>query len=137
LRRDLPQLDVVARVNDDRLAVRSIAVESTAWRLMLQKSLSIVTFVLGAGRDQYNTAAVADVEVTVAGVRFQSSDIAASQSLTRDNVFADVAVKLSALKVAGEIGYVRGGSVATYNQFGSSRADRAHPYGSLGIRLAF
>ncbi|MGQ0642188.1 MAG: hypothetical protein ACT4P6_15680 [Gemmatimonadaceae bacterium] len=137
LRRDLPRIDVVADVDNDRLAVRSIDVESQAWRIMLQKTLSPVTLVLGAGRDRYNTAATADVEVTVAGLAFRSSNIAVRQTLDRDNIFADIAVNLSVLKVAGEIGYVRGGSVNTYNQFGSSRAGEAHPYGSLGIRVTF
>ncbi|MGH7711371.1 MAG: hypothetical protein ACREOG_08800 [Gemmatimonadaceae bacterium] len=137
LRRDLPRIDLVASVNNDQLAVRSIDVESQAWRVMLQKSLSPVTFVLGAGRDRYNTAATADVEVTVAGIAFRRSDINASQRLDRDNIFADAAVNLSVVRFAGEIGLVRGGSVDTYNQFGSSRADRAHAYGSLGIRVSF
>jgi hypothetical protein len=137
LRRDLPRIDVVAEVNNDRLAVRSFEVESQAWRIMLQKTFSPVTFVLGAGRDRYNTAATADVEVTVAGVAIRSSDIAVSQNLNRDNVFADVGVNLSVVRLVGEIGYVRGGAINTYNQFGSSRADEAHPYGSLGIRVSF
>ncbi len=137
LRRDLPRIDVVAQVNNDRLAVRQIDVESQAWRVMLQKTFSPITLVLGAGRDRYNTAATADVEVSVAGNVFRSTDINASQRLDRDNIFADVAVNLMVVKLAGEIGYVRGGAVDPYNQFGSSRADRAHAYGSLGIRLAF
>jgi hypothetical protein len=137
LRRDLPRIDVVARINSDRLAVRSIDVESQAWRIMLQKTLSPITLVLGAGRDRYNTAATADVEVSVGGVTFNSSDINASQRLNRDNIFADVALNLAVLRVVGELGYVRGGTVNTYNQFGSSRADEAHPYGSLGIRVTF
>jgi hypothetical protein len=137
LRRDLPRIDVVAEVNNDRLAVRSIDVESQAWRIMLQKTFSPITFVVGAGRDRYNTTATADVEVTVAGVPIRSSNIVASQKLDRDNVFADVAVNLAVLRVVGEIGYVRGGTINTYNQFGTSRADKAHPYGSLGIRVSF
>ncbi|MEW5917737.1 MAG: hypothetical protein AB1762_15145 [Gemmatimonadota bacterium] len=137
LRRELPQIDVDATVNNDRLSVRSIGVESQAWRVMLQKTFSPVTFVVGAGRDRYTTAATADVEVTVAGVAFQSSNIAASQQLDRDNVFADIAVNLAVVKLAAEIGYVRGGSIETYNQFGTSPADKAHAYGSLGLRLSF
>lgn len=137
LRRDLPRVDVVAQVNDDQLAVRSIDVESQAWRVMLQKTLRPITFVLGAGRDRYNTAAVADVEVSVAGNVFRSSDISAVQRLDRDNIFADVALNLSVFRLAGEVGYVRGGAIDPYNQFGSSRADQAHAYGSLGIRLSF
>lgn len=137
LRRDLPRIDVVAQVNNDRLAVRSIDVESQAWRVMLQKTFSPITLVLGAGRDRYNTAATADVEVSVAGAVFRSTDINASQRLDRDNLFADVTVNLSVLKLGGEIGYVRGGAIDPYNQFGSSRADQAHAYGSLGIRLSF
>ncbi len=137
LRRDLPKLDVVARVGNDRLAVRSIEVQSQAWRVMLQKSLSLVTLVLGAGRDRYNTAATADVEVTVLGTVFRRTDIQARQPLDRDNIFADVALTLPGFKLAAEAGYVRGGTIDTYNQSGSSRADKAHPYGSLGIRLSF
>jgi hypothetical protein len=137
LRRDLPRVDVVAQVNDDQLAVRSIDVESQAWRVMLQKSLKPITFVLGAGRDRYNTAATAEVEVSVAGNVFRSSDISASQRLDRDNVFADIAVNLSVVRLAAEVGYVRGGAIDPYNQFGSSRADQSHSYGSLGIRLSF
>jgi hypothetical protein len=124
-------------VNNDRLSVRSIEVASQAWRLMVQKTLRPITLVLGAGRDRYATAAVADVEVTVAGTVFRASNLAARQTLNRDNLFADLAINLPGFKLAGEIGYVRGGSVDTYNSFGSSRADEAHPYGSLGIRLSF
>jgi hypothetical protein len=137
LRRELPEIDVEARINNDRLSVRSVAVESHAWRIMLQKTLNPVTLVIGAGRDRYTTAATADVEVTVAGVAFQASNIVANQKLDRDNVFADIAVNLSVLKIAAEVGYVRGGTVDTYNHFGTSRADKAHAYGSLGIRLSF
>lgn len=137
LRRDLPRLDIEAEVNSDRLSVRSIEVESQAWRIMLQKTLRPITLVLGAGRDRYATSAVADVEVTVAGTVFRASNLAARQTLNRDNIFADLALNLPGFKLAGEIGYVRGGSIDTYNSFGSSRADEAHAYGSLGIRLAF
>lgn len=137
LRRDLPKIDVVARVGNDRVAVRSIDVSSQAWRVMLQKSLSVVTLVVGAGRDRYNTAATGDVEVTVLGTVFRRGDIQARQRLDRDNIFADLALNLPIFKVAAEVGYVRGGTIDTYNRFGSSRADEAHPYGSLGIRLSF
>lgn len=137
LRRDLPKIDVLARTGNDQLAVRSIDVQSQAWRVMLQKSLSLVTLVLGAGRDRYNTAATADVEVTVAGTVFRRTDLQARQRLDRDNIFADVALNLPVFKIAAEVGYIRGGTIDTYNQFESSRADKAHSYGSLGIRLSF
>ncbi|HJU75944.1 MAG TPA: hypothetical protein VJ717_19535 [Gemmatimonadaceae bacterium] len=137
LRRDLPRIDIEASVGNDRLAVRSIDVESQAWRVMLQKRVALVTVVVGAGRDHYETSALADVEVTVAGNVFTRSNIQARQDLNRDNIFADVALNLSVFKIAGELGYVRGGTIETYNGFGNSSADKAHAYGSLGIRLSF
>ncbi|MGQ0539050.1 MAG: hypothetical protein ACT4R6_08910 [Gemmatimonadaceae bacterium] len=137
LRRDLPRLDLVGQAGNDRLAVRQIEVETGAWRLTLQKAFGPVALVLGAGRDSYTTSAIADVEVQFLGQTFRSGDIQARQEMDRDNIFADVALNLPVLKIAAELGYVRGGTVETFNRFGPHRADDSLPYGALGIRIAF
>jgi hypothetical protein len=41
------------------------------------------------------------------------------------------------LKLIGEVGQVSGGTVDTFNEFESGRADKSRTYGSVGFRLGF
>lgn len=136
LRRDLPSVDVTALVATDELRVRDIRVRTGAWRAVVGKNFSVLGVTLGAGRDTYETSAAAQVTVTRGGLSFTTGDVRASQDRTRDNVFANVALNLAALRVVGEVGRVRGGStVPTFNAFAGHAAGDAQNYASLGLRV--
>lgn len=135
LRRDLPTMNVLGRVNSDELNVRDMQVQSSAWRAVLGKNFSVFGISLGAGQDRYETSADVQVSVDRAGQRMTSSVVQAEQIMTRRNVFANLSLNLSVLRLVGEVGRVTGGKVSTYNAFGGHDANGAIDYASFGLRV--
>ena len=135
LRRDLPTMNVLGRVNSDELNVRDVQVQSSAWRAVLGKNFSVFGISLGAGQDRYETSAGVQVSVDRAGQRMTSSVVQAEQIMTRRNVFANLSLNLSVLRLVGEVGRVTGGKVSTYNAFGGHDANGALDYASFGLRV--
>ena len=135
LRRDLPTMNVLGRVNSDELNVRDMQVQSSAWRAVLGKNFSVFGISLGAGQDRYETSAGVQVSVDRAGQRMTSSVVRAEQIMTRKNVFANLSLNLSVLRLVGEVGRVTGGKVSTYNAFGGHDANGAIDYASFGLRV--
>ena len=134
LQRDLPTVNVQGRVSGDALDVQNVRVSTTAWRVVAGKNLS--GFGLAGGGGQDHDATRADVQVTVNQMpAVMSNVIAARQDLTRNNIFASIALNLPALRVIGEVGRASGGSLKTYNSFAGHRADDARSYASLGLRV--
>ena len=66
-----------------------------------------------------------------------SDQIAFSQSMNRNNYFADLSMNLIIFKLVGEIGQVQGGSVSTFSNFSGGAANAARTYGSVGLRFGF
>lgn len=135
LQRDLPTVDVTGQVSDDQLLVRNIQVQTKAWRVVAGKNLSLFSISLGAGQDRYQTSASSQVTIKRLNASVTSAPVSAEQSLTRLSYFADVAFNFPLLRIVGEIGRVSGGTVDTYNTVAGARADDAHTYGSLGLRV--
>ena len=135
LRRDLPTMNVLGRVNSDELNVRDVQVQSSAWRAVVGKNFSVFGISLGAGQDRYETSADVQVSVDRAGQRMTSSVVKAEQIMTRRNVFANLSLNLSVLRLVGEVGRVTGGKVSTYNAFGGHDANGAIDYASFGLRV--
>ena len=135
LRRDLPTMNVLGRVNSDELNVRDVQVQSSAWRAVVGKNFSVFGISLGAGQDRYETSADVQVSVNRAGQRITSSVVQAEQIMTRRNVFANLSLNLSVLRLVGEVGRVTGGKVSTYNAFGGHDANGALDYASFGLRV--
>jgi len=134
LQRDLPVLDVVATPGGDDLSVKDFAVTSDAWRAVIGKSFGSFSLVVGGGKDRYDTGATIDVNVNRNGQTYTLSGFNIAQALDRTTVFADLSINLPVLKIGLEAGQVSGGTLTSYNTFGS-RADRALQYASLGLRL--
>lgn len=149
LRRDLPRVDLLGVVAasgsrlDDTLGVRALEVETTAWRVVAGKRLAFLGLAAGVGQDRYSSGARlgAVVNESVLGLpvsRFESQEIALSQTLTRTNYFGNVALNLPGLRIAGEIGRAQGGTVgASYNSFAGRRvrADDARLYFGAAVRI--
>ena len=57
--------------------------------------------------------------------------------MTRSNMFVGASLNLLIVKIVGEAGRVSGGTVSTYNKFGTQLADQARTYFSGGVRLGF
>lgn len=135
LQRDLPTLNVQGRVSGDELDVRNVRVSTSAWRVVAGKNFSVFGVALGGGQDMYDTRADAQVTINQLVPSVTSNVIAGRQELTRNNLFANLALNLPALRVVGEVGRTSGGSIATYNTFAGHRADDARSYASLGLRV--
>ena len=93
------------------------------------------TLALGGGRDHYDASATVDVTVNRVGQAFILSGFDVSQALDRQTVFADLSINFAVVKLVAEVGQVSGGSLATFNTFGTTRADDALQFASLGLRL--
>jgi hypothetical protein len=135
LQRDLPTVNVQGRVAGDELNVRNVRVSTTAWRVVAGKNLSVFGLAVGGGQDRDDTRADVQVSINQLQPAVTSNVIAARQDLTRNNIFASIALNLPALRVVGEVGRASGGSLATYNTFAGHRADDAQSYASLGLRV--
>jgi hypothetical protein len=135
LQRDLPSVDVAGRVSGDQLDVRNIDVHTKAWRVVAGKNLALMSLSVGAGQDRYETSATSQVTINRLGASITSAPAIVEQSLTRLSYFADVSLNFALLRIVGELGRVSGGTIDTYNSFAGSRADDAHTFGSLGVRV--
>jgi hypothetical protein len=137
LQRNLPRLDLTATPGSDQLSVNDFLAKTTAWRAVIGKNLGFLALTAGFGQDEYEISAIADVRVVRSGVTYTAGPILASQALTRDNAFGSAALRLPLFSIVGEYGRISGGSLATYNTFGATRADDSVEYASVGFRFRF
>jgi hypothetical protein len=136
LKRDLPSTSISGGSSDISVTVQDAKVKTSAFRLVASKTLLTFGIAAGIGQDKYDDEA--NVQGTVKGPPAQTSDVVTlSQKLTRTNYFVDLSLNLPVFKLVGELGQVSGGTVDTYNEFDSGRADKSRTYGSVGFRLAF
>jgi hypothetical protein len=140
LRRDLPTVDALGRLDDDTVGVQGLSLRTTAWRIVASKRLAIVGLAVGGGQDRYDSRADVDAVVNenVIGfpIRAQIAPVRVEQKLTRTNYFADLSLNLPGFKLVGEIGRTTGGTVApTFNSFGAHTAGEDYTYGSIGLRF--
>lgn len=139
LKRDLPTVNITGNVGttSDTIAVNNLQLKSTAWRVVASKSFLIFGLAAGYGKDKYESSADLYAAVSGGGPVTGRKTIAFNQNLSRNNMFADLSINLLALKIVGEVGRVSGGSVPTYNTFGTHKADDPYTYGSVGLRFGF
>ncbi len=136
IRRDLPTTDIVGTTGSDTLSITNAKVKTSAWRVTASKSLLLFSLAAGFGQDRYDQSA--NFSAAVGGPISGSTSVPnASQSLTRNNYFLDASMDLLILKLVGEVGQVRGGTVNTYNSFRGGAADRSLTYFSVGGRLGW
>ena len=135
LERDLPTVNIVGRVDTDALNVRRMQVQTTAWRVVAGKNLAFVGLAIGGGQDRYDTRARAQVTINRVVPSVTSSEVTARQELTRNNVFANAALNLPALRLVLEVGRSSGGTATTYNSFAGHKASDPRDYASLGLRV--
>jgi hypothetical protein len=138
LQRDLPTTTIVGTAGNNSLRVSNLKVKTTAWRLVASKSFLLFSFAAGYGKDKYDGSA--DIQGTVAtgiaGIGNATATVpGTTQKLDRTNMFFDAALNLPLFKIVGEVGQASGGTIATYNGFGGTRADRDQQYYSLGVRI--
>lgn len=134
MKRDLPVLSVVADASGSQLAVNSLDVQTTSWRIVASKSLPMLFgFAAGYGRDTYESSA----SIAASSGGFDAGPFPVGQEVTRTNLFANLSMSILLLKVVGEIGQVSGGDITTFNTFGDKPADDSRLYGSVGLRFGF
>lgn len=135
IRRDIPRLTMHARMDDDTVSMENLDIRTEAWRIVASKSIGIFTVGGGVGQDRYSTSAALTYVVREGGDVFRpDAPIMLRDAPTRLNMFADLSVHISRLRLLGEIGRVSGGNIRTYNQF-SPRADAPRIYGTVGLRF--
>ena len=137
LKRDLPTVDITGTSTDLDVAITDAKVKTSAFRVVASKSLMLFGLAAGIGQDRYDQSATVQGTVNAPPpVGTQTSDpILFAQKLTRTNYFLDLSLNLPVIKFIGEVGRVTGGTVDTFNEFQTGRADKARTYGSVGIRI--
>lgn len=135
LKRDLPTTTISGSSSELAVAVRDAKVKTSAWRVVGSKTLLTFGVAAGVGQDKYDDEA--NVEGSVKTPIPATQSVALSQSLTRTNYFVDLSLNLPVFKLVGEVGQVTGGTVDTFSEFETGRADKSRTYGSVGFRLAF
>jgi hypothetical protein len=135
LKRDLPTTTITGTSTSIDVDIRDVAVKTSAFRVVASKSLTLIGLAAGVGQDRYDQSA--NIQATVKStVGSQTSDVVPlAQKLTRTNYFLDLSLNLPIFKLIGEVGQVTGGTVDTYNEFKTGRADKARTYGSVGFRI--
>ncbi len=135
LKRDLPQLNIVARSGADSLTISDFIANTSAWRVVIGKSLGILGIAVGAGQESYKTSATAAAAVRRGGQSFASS-VSARQTLTRDNLFGSASLNFPFVRVVAEVGRTSGGDpISTYNSFGGALPTDALKFASVGLRF--
>ena len=140
IKRDVPTTDLTGKSSGATIHVQNTDIKTSAWRVVASKSFVVFGIVVGAGQDKYDQSA--DVSGTATATfagQSQTTSIAThmSQTLTRNNVFADLSLNLPLFKIVAEGGQVTGGTVPTFNSFSSGKADDSRTYGSVGLRFAW
>jgi hypothetical protein len=135
LRRDLPTTNITGTSSTLNVNIRDLRVKTSAYRIVASKSLMLFGLAAGVGQDRYDQSV--NVQATVKdALGSQTSDVVPlAQKLTRTNYFLDLSLNLPVFKLIGEVGQVSGGTVDTYNEFSTGRADKARTYGSVGFRI--
>ena len=131
LKRDLPKTTIFGEATDFDILITDAQVKTSAYRVVASKSLTVLGLAAGVGQDRYDQSAM--VQATSGVVA--SAVVPLEQKLTRTNYFLDVSLNLPVIKFIGEVGRVTGGTVDTYNEFQTGRADKSRTYGSVGIRI--
>ena len=131
LKRDFPTTTITGSGSGVAIDVTDARIKTTAFRVVASKSLLLVGLAAGVGQDRYDEGAV----VTGSSGALKSSPVAFDQKMTRTNYFLDVSLNLPIFKLIGEVGQASGGTVDTYNEFSTGRADKSRTYGSVGFRL--
>jgi len=131
LKRDLPTTTMTGSGSGVGIDIADAKVKTSAFRLVASKNLVMFGLAAGVGQDRYSESAL----VSGTTGTFVSPQVAFDQKLTRTNYFLDASLNLPIFKLIGEVGQVTGGTVDTYNEFTTGRADKSRTYGSLGFRL--
>lgn len=133
LKRDLPTTTITGSGSGVGIDVTDAKVKTSAFRIVASKSFILLGLAAGVGQDRYHESAL----VSGTAETFVSSQVAFDQKMTRTNYFLDASLNLPIFKLIGEVGQVSGGTVDTYNEFTTGRADKSRTYGSVGFRLGF
>jgi hypothetical protein len=134
LKRDLPKTSISGEASDFDILITDAQVKTSAYRVVASKSLMVLGLAAGVGQDRYDQSAMVQATLPTSG-GVASAVVPFDQKLTRTNYFLDVSLNLPVIKFIGEVGRVTGGTVDTYNEFQTGRADKARTYGSVGIRI--
>jgi hypothetical protein len=133
LKRDLPTTTITGSGSGVGIDVIDAKVKTSAFRIVASKSLVLLGLAAGVGQDRYRESAL----VSGTAGTFASSQVTFDQKMTRTNYFLDASLNLPVFKLIGEVGQVSGGTVDTYNEFATGRADKSRTYGSVGFRFGF
>ena len=131
LKRDLPTTSMTGSGSGVGIDIADAKVKTSAFRVVASKSLVMFGLAAGVGQDRYHESAL----VSGTTGTLTSPQVTFDQKLTRTNYFLDASLNLPIFKLIGEVGQVTGGTVDTYNEFTTGRADKSRTYGSLGFRL--
>jgi hypothetical protein len=144
IRRDLPTTSISGTSTYVDINVDRAAVKTSAWRVVANKNFIGFGIAAGYGQDKYDesatvSGAVKSIEVPPFGTASASFEpVAMSQSVTRNNMFADLSINMSVVRLVGEIGQVSGGTfTAPTNTFSKGAQDDSRIYASLGLRFGW
>lgn len=133
LKRDLPTTSLAGSASDFDIEITDAKVKTSAYRVVASKNLMMFGIAAGVGQDRYSESA----QVQATSALISSPVVSFDEKLSRTNYFLDLSFNLPVFKLIGEVGRVTGGTVETYNEFTTGRADKSRTYGSLGFRIAF
>jgi hypothetical protein len=132
LRRDLPTTSLTGTASTFTIDITDAKVKTSAYRVVISKSLTVVGVAAGVGQDRYSESA----QVRATSGAATSTVVSFDENVNRTNYFLDLSLNLPIFKLIGEVGQVTGGTVETYNEFTTGRADKSRTYGSLGFRIS-
>jgi hypothetical protein len=144
IRRDLPTTTIRGTSNYIDLDIEKASVKTSAWRVVANKNFIGFGIAAGYGRDSYDENATVSGSVNgilvppfgTLGTTF--NPVLMSQSVTRNNIFADLSINMTVVKLVGEIGQVSGGTFAApTNTFSSGSQDDSRLYASIGLRFGW
>jgi hypothetical protein len=140
LKRDMPRFSVsggslataTATTAPGALAVNSLLVTTTSYRLTAGKQFGMLGLTAGAGQDKYESSATATATVNTATATGR-----AVSAMTRNNLFVGASVSAAVFRFVGEYGMATGGTpAASLNDLGAA-GDKARSYYTIGVKITF
>lgn len=135
LRRDLPaKAGFNSSIGNDSISIDGITVKTDAWRVVASKNLLVFGLAAGFGKDRYTSDGTFMVDISSTGTTLPETSI--RQTVSRNNLFLNVAANFFLVQVVGEIGQVSGGNTSTFNTFDKG-PNSSRTYGSIGLKAGF
>ena len=134
MRRDIPRITYGDLAAGDRYSY-GVDLHATNVRLIASKQLAVVDLAAGLGWDKYTGGAVIRFRDPLTGI--PQPDVPVELNNSRVMSFVDLGVRMSVVKLTGEVGYQGGKDQKLATTFQGFDTTKGKFFAGLGLRVGF